>query len=483
MRTEQGVLVQRSEYTAPAFQIESIALNFDLEPENTVVRAVSRINRVRAGSNRTSSESLLLNGDNLELVDLQINGKPATPEGFRRHGSDLLLIDPPDEFTLTVLTRIKPLANTALSGLYVSNGNFFTQCEAEGFRAITFFPDRPDVMTRYSVMLRANREHYPILLANGNLIAAGTNDDAEHDVQGLPPNWHWALWHDPFPKPSYLFALVAGKLVAEEKTIQTQSGRDALLQVWVEPGNLDKTGHAMQSLINAIRWDEARFGLELDLERFMIVAVGDFNMGAMENKGLNIFNTKYVFANPRISTDTDFANVESVVGHEYFHNWTGNRVTCRDWFQLTLKEGLTVFRDQEFSADLMAQNASSPAAAESARAVNRIDNVRILRSMQFAEDAGPMAHPIRPDSYQEINNFYTLTIYEKGAEVIRMLYAMVGREGFRKGMDLYFDRHDGQAVTCDDFVDAIADANGRELSQFRRWYSQAGTPRISIRDR
>ncbi len=478
MQTEQGVVIHRSEYTASGFEIDSIDLSFDLEPENTLVNAVSRVRRINS-----AARSLLLNGNNQTLVDLKIDGKPAAANSFRIQGKDLLLIAPPDTFTLSVRTRLDPLANSSLSGLYISNGNFFTQCEAEGFRAITYFPDRPDVMTQYSVLLRADRARFPVLLANGNLSASGDRPDPAWGVDDLPENWHWARWSDPFPKPSYLFAVVAGKLVAQEQRIKTQSGREVLLQVWVEAGNLDKTEHAMNSLVHAIRWDEQRFGLELDLDRFMIVAVSDFNMGAMENKGLNIFNTKYVFANPRISTDTDFANVESVVGHEYFHNWTGNRVTCRDWFQLTLKEGLTVFRDQEFSADLMAQSAASKAAADSARAVKRIEDVRVLRSMQFAEDAGPMAHPIRPDSYQEINNFYTLTVYEKGAEVIRMLYTLVGHDGFRKGMDLYFERHDGQAVTCDDFVNAIADANGRALEQFRRWYSQAGTPRISIRDR
>jgi aminopeptidase N len=327
-------------------------------------------------------------------------------------------------------------------------------------------------MARYRVTLHADRVQFPVLLSNGNLIDQGIE---------LGGKRHWARWEDPFPKPSYLFAVVAGGLVVHEERWQRPSGRDALLQVWVEPGNLDKTAHAMTSLKQAIRWDEARFGLELDLDRYMIVAVGDFNMGAMENKGLNLFNTRYVFANPRIATDDDYFNITSVVGHEYFHNWTGNRVTCRDWFQLTLKEGLTVFRDQEFSADLLAESASSDAMAASARAVQRIENVRFLRSQQFAEDAGPMAHPIRPDSYQEINNFYTVTVYEKGAEIIRMLHTLVGQAGFRRGMDLYFTRHDGQAVTCDDFVAAIADANGRDLDQFRRWYETAGTPHVFAR--
>ena len=315
-------------------------------------------------------------------------------------------------------------------------------------------------MAKYRVMLRADKKKYPVLLSNGNLVEQGDIGDGRH----------FALWEDPFSKPSYLFALVAGRLVCEEQTIRLKSGKEALLQVWVEEGNLDKTSHAMQSLIRSIHWDEERYGLELDLDRFMIVAVSDFNMGAMENKGLNIFNTKYVLANSRIATDADYANIEAVVAHEYFHNWTGNRVTCRDWFQLSLKEGLTVFRDQEFSADMMG--------GESGKVVKRIEDVRVLRQAQFPEDAGPMAHPVRPDSYVEINNFYTLTIYEKGAEVVRMLQTLLGRDGFRKGMDLYFQRHDGQAVTCDDFRAAMADANGRDLSQFERWYSQAGTPRV-----
>ncbi|HEX8887454.1 MAG TPA: aminopeptidase N, partial [Noviherbaspirillum sp.] len=318
---------------------------------------------------------------------------------------------------------------------------------------------------KYKVMLRADKQKYPVLLSNGNLIEQGDLGDGRH----------YALWEDPFMKPSYLFALVAGNLVCQEERYTLQSGREVLLQVWVEEGNLDKTQHAMDSLKNSIRWDEERFGLELDLDRFMIVAVGDFNMGAMENKGLNIFNTKYVLANSRIATDADYANIEAVVGHEYFHNWTGNRVTCRDWFQLSLKEGLTVFRDQEFSADMVG--------TESGRAVKRIDDVRVLRQAQFPEDAGPMAHPVRPDSYVEISNFYTVTIYEKGSEVVRMYQTLLGRDGFRKGMDLYFQRHDGQAVTCDDFRAAMADANGRNLDQFERWYSQAGTPRVTVKTR
>ena len=391
---------------------------------------------------------------------MRMNGKTLTKRHYRLEHGKLIIPNAPDEVTLEIETLIRPDTNTSLMGLYVSNDNFFTQCEAEGFRKITFFPDRPDVMAKYRVMLRADKKKYPVLLSNGNLVEQGDIGDGRH----------YALWEDPFSKPSYLFALVAGRLVCEEQTIRLKSGKEALLQVWVEEGNLDKTSHAMQSLIRSIRWDEERYGLELDLDRFMIVAVSDFNMGAMENKGLNIFNTKYVLANSRIATDADYANIEAVVAHEYFHNWTGNRVTCRDWFQLSLKEGLTVFRDQEFSADMMG--------GESGKVVKRIEDVRVLRQAQFPEDAGPMAHPVRPDSYVEINNFYTLTIYEKGAEVVRMLQTLLGRDGFRKGMDLYFQRHDGQAVTCDDFRAAMADANGRDLSQFERWYSQAGTPRV-----
>jgi aminopeptidase N len=465
MRTDQPVTVRRLDYTPPDHLVDTIDLRFELDPQRTVVVATLAVRR-REGA--PAAAPLRLDGEALELLSAEIDGAPVPPS--RLHAtSDGLTIDAlPAAFVLVTRVAIAPASNTELMGLYVSNGNFFTQCEAQGFRRITYFPDRPDVMARYTVELVADRARWPVLLSNGNLV----------ESDALPDGRHRATWVDPFPKPSYLFALVAGNLVAQEERISTRSGRDALLQVWVEPGNLDRTDHAMRSLVRSIRWDERRFGLELDLDRFMIVAVADFNMGAMENKGLNVFNTKYVFAHPRIATDTDFANVESVVAHEYFHNWTGNRVTCRDWFQLTLKEGLTVFRDQEFSADTMAESAPDEAGARSARAVKRIDDVRALRSLQFAEDAGPMAHPIRPDAYQAIDNFYTVTVYEKGAEVIRMLQTLVGRDGFAEGMALYFARHDGQAVTCEDFVAAIADANGRDLRQFRRWYAQAGTPRV-----
>ncbi len=466
MRNDTPVVIRRQDYSPPTYLVDRLELHFDLHPERTRVVAESTLRR----NPDAAAGDIQLDGEALRLVEVAIDGKALDAGQYTLTPERLTLHVRPDGARMRIVTEIDAAANTTLSGLYVSNGNFFTQCEAEGFRRITYFPDRPDVMARYTVTLRADATTHPVLLSNGNLVAEGRDDDGSH----------WARWEDPFPKPSYLFALVAGRFVAREERLVTGSGRNALLQVWVEPGNEDKTGHAMQSLVRAIRWDEQRFGLELDLDRFMIVAVGDFNMGAMENKGLNVFNTRYVFANPRIATDTDFGNVESVVGHEYFHNWTGNRVTCRDWFQLTLKEGLTVFRDQEFSADMLAAEAASPEAARSARAVKRIEDVRLLRTAQFPEDAGPMAHPIRPDAYQEINNFYTVTIYEKGAEVIRMLQTLVGRDGFRKGMDLYFQRHDGQAVTCDDFVAAIADANGRDLSQFGRWYAQAGTPRVLV---
>jgi aminopeptidase N len=456
-----STVIHRADYAPPGFLVDSVALEFDLVPERTFVKNTLRMRR---NPDATPSERLELMGEALELISVTLDGSPHA--AYRVHEHGLVVEGVPDAFELTIVSVCKPAENTTLSGLYVSGGNFFTQCEAEGFRRITYFLDRPDVMAVYTVMLRADKSDYPVLLSNGNLVDEGD----------LPDGRHFAKWEDPFKKPSYLFALVAGKLVALEERIRTGSGKEKLLQVWVEPQDLDKTRHAMDSLTHSIRWDEERFGLELDLERFMIVAVSDFNMGAMENKGLNIFNTKYVLANPETATDTDFANIEAVVGHEYFHNWTGNRITCRDWFQLSLKEGLTVFRDQEFSADM-----AGGATNEAARAVKRIEDVRVLRQMQFAEDAGPMAHPVRPESYVEINNFYTMTVYEKGAEVVRMYQTLFGRDGFRRGMDLYFQRHDGQAVTCDDFRHALADANSRDLAQFERWYSQAGTPRVAVR--
>ncbi|QJD89624.1 aminopeptidase N [Duganella dendranthematis] len=462
MRTDSSpTTIYRKDYTPPAFLVDTVELGFDLAPARTVVA-----NRITLRQNpASSSHDIVLHGEAIELVQLRLNGKQLDVGDYMLTESTLTIRKAPADVVLEIETICAPVENTTLSGLYVSNGNFFTQCEAEGFRRITFFPDRPDVMAKYTVMLRADKAAYPVLLSNGNLIEEGDLGDGRH----------YAKWEDPFKKPSYLFALVAAKLVCQEETFKLADGRDVLLQVWVEEGNLDKTDYAMQSLKNSIRWDEERFNLELDLDRFMIVAVGDFNMGAMENKGLNIFNTKFVLANPRTATDIDFAGIEAVVGHEYFHNWTGNRVTCRDWFQLSLKEGLTVFRDQEFSADMIG--------TDSGRAVTRIDQVRTLRQAQFPEDAGPMAHPVRPDSFVEINNFYTVTVYEKGAEVVRMYQTLLGRDGFRKGMDLYFERHDGQAVTCDDFRAAMADANDRDLAQFERWYSQAGTPVVTARTR
>lgn len=465
MREGHATAIHRADYTAPAFWIDTVDLTFDLDPAKTRV-----LNKMRLRRNAdVPAGALRLDGDELNLARVLVNGAGTS---FKMEGGQLVLENLPEghePFDLEIFTTCSPTKNTQLSGLYVSQGTFFTQCEAEGFRRITYFLDRPDVMASFTVLLRADKAAYPVLLSNGNLIDHGPLDDGPNGAR------HFAKWQDPHKKPCYLFALVAGKLVAREQRIRSRSGADHLLQVYVRPGDLEKTEHAMNSLMASVAWDEARFGLPLDLERFMIVATSDFNMGAMENKGLNIFNTKYVLASQATATDVDFGNIESVVGHEYFHNWTGNRVTCRDWFQLSLKEGLTVFRDQEFSQDL----SGSP----SARAVKRIEDVRVLRTAQFPEDAGPMAHPVRPDSYVEINNFYTVTIYEKGAEVVRMMHTLVGREGFARGMKLYFERHDGQAVTCDDFAQAIADANpdsdlARLLPQFKRWYSQAGTPRV-----
>jgi len=465
-REGQTHLTRREDYTAPAYWIDTVDLTFDLDPAKTRV-----LNRMTLRRNPdVPTQALRLDGDELNLARVMVNGQGTS---FKMDGPQLVLENLPEgdaPFELEIFTTCCPAKNTKLMGLYVSNDSFFTQCEAEGFRRITYFLDRPDVMSSFTVTLRADKAKYPVLLSNGNLVAHGDLEGTGNEGR------HFAKWVDPHRKPAYLFALVAGQLVAREQRITSRAGNDHLLQVYVRPGDLDKTEHAMTSLMHSVAWDEARFGLSLDLERFMIVATSDFNMGAMENKGLNIFNTKYVLANQATATDTDFGNIESVVGHEYFHNWTGNRVTCRDWFQLSLKEGLTVFRDQEFSQDL----AGSP----SARAVKRIEDVRVLRTAQFPEDAGPMAHSVRPEQYLEISNFYTVTIYEKGAEVVRMMQTLVGRDGFAKGMALYFQRHDGHAVTCDDFAQAVADANpGSALSvllpQFKRWYSQAGTPRLS----
>ncbi|MDZ7893120.1 MAG: aminopeptidase N [Rhodoferax sp.] len=459
-----AAVIHRGDYTAPAFWIDTVDLSFDLDPSKTRV-----LNKMTLRRNPdVQAQPLRLDGEELNLARVLVNGQGTS---FKMDGNQLVLENLPEgtePFALEIFTTCVPVKNTKLMGLYVSNDSFFTQCEAEGFRRITYFLDRPDVMAMYTVTLRADKAKFPVLLSNGNLVDSGDIEDGRH----------FAKWFDPHKKPSYLFALVAGQLVAREQRITSRAGKDHLLQVFVRPGDLDKTEHAMNSLMASVAWDEARFGLPLDLERFMIVATSDFNMGAMENKGLNIFNTKYVLANQATATDVDYANIESVVGHEYFHNWTGNRITCRDWFQLSLKEGLTVFRDQEFSQDLCAE--------PSARAVKRIEDVRVLRTAQFPEDAGPMAHPVRPDSYLEINNFYTVTIYEKGAELVRMMQTLTSRAGFAKGMTLYFERFDGQAVTCDDFAQAIADANPGSalaalLPQFKRWYSQAGTPRVAAR--
>jgi aminopeptidase N len=401
---------------------------------------------------------LKLDGDELELLEVLIDGNTLGPREFTLSSECLEIPKVPDQFTLDTRVRIRPKQNTKLMGLFASRDGYFTQCEAEGFRRITFFPDRPDVMARYTTTIHADKAAFPVLLSNGNQIAQGDE----------PGGRHWAKWLDPFPKPSYLFAMVAAKLDRLDDSFQTTSGRRVTLSVFVEPGKLDQCGFAMQALKRAMRWDEEVFGLEVDLDQYMIVAVGDFNMGAMENKGLNIFNTKYVLARADTATDTDFMFLDRVVAHEYFHNWTGNRVTCRDWFQLSLKEGLTVFRDQEYGADSYS------------RPLQRIQEVRSLRSAQFPEDAGPMAHPVRPESYMEISNFYTATVYEKGAEVVRMIHTLIGAINFRRGMDLYFKRHDGQAVRTEEFVQAMQDASGVDLSQFKRWYEQAGTPLLEI---
>mgnify|MGYP000928833463 CR=1 FL=1 len=445
------------DYAPPAYRIPALDLRFELADEFTLVHSRLRVARAEAAP---SGAPLVLDGQQLELLSLALDGMPLPAGAYRVEEDRLTLFDPPESFELAAVTRIRPQDNASLEGLYRSSGNFCTQCEAEGFRKITYFLDRPDVMAVFTVTLVADRDRYPVLLSNGNRVEAGELDGGRH----------WVTWRDPFPKPCYLFALVAGRLSAVEDAFVTRSGREVALRIYVEPQHLDQCGHAMASLKRAMAWDEERFGLEYDLDLYQIVAVGDFNMGAMENKGLNIFNTKYVLAKPETATDADYQGILGVIGHEYFHNWTGNRVTCRDWFQLSLKEGLTVFRDQEFSADL------------GSRGVERIEDVRVLRTSQFPQDAGPMAHPVRPDSYIEINNFYTVTVYNKGAEVIRMMRALLGRDGFRRGMDLYFQRHDGQAVTCDDFAAAMADANGADLDQFKRWYHQAGTPELAVGD-
>ncbi len=457
MNIEQPTTIYRNAYTVFDYIIEKLDLELNLFEERTVVTA--------RGEYRKNPESmkknppLLLFGEQLELVSLWVSGKELKKNEYRLDDKTLHIDQLPDTFTLKIVTVIYPAKNTSLEGLYRSSGNYCTQCEAEGFRKITYYPDRPDVLTRFTTRIEADKITCPIMLSNGNLI-----DNGE-----LVENRHFAVWEDPFPKPSYLFALVAGQLISINDEFITRSGRIIELKIFVEERNKEKCGHAMRSLKKAMRWDEEVFGLEYDLDTFMIVAVDDFNMGAMENKGLNIFNSKYVLSTPETATDQDFLGIEGVIAHEYFHNWTGNRVTCRDWFQLSLKEGLTVFRDQEFSADM------------NSRSVQRIDDVRVLKNFQFKEDGGPMAHSVRPDSYQEINNFYTATVYNKGAEVIRMMHTLLGPKFFRQGMDLYFSRHDGQAVTCDDFATAMSDASGIDLDQFKNWYSQAGTPVLQVK--
>ncbi|MCD2356626.1 aminopeptidase N [Pantoea sp. MHSD4] len=451
--TQQPQIKYRHDYRAPDYTITDIDLTFELDASTTRVTAISQVKRLG-----DSQAELRLDGEALTLIALEIDGQPWT--AYREEEGALVIGQLPESFTLKIINDIHPDQNTALEGLYKSGEALCTQCEAEGFRHITWYLDRPDVLARFTTTIYADGERYPFLLSNGNRIDSG------RDEQGRS----WVKWEDPFPKPCYLFALVAGDFDVLRDSFTTRSGRDVALEIFVDRGNLDRADWAMTSLKNSMKWDEERFGLEYDLDIFMIVAVDFFNMGAMENKGLNVFNAKYVLAKAETATDKDYLGIEAVIGHEYFHNWTGNRVTCRDWFQLSLKEGLTVFRDQEFSSDL------------GSRAVNRIDNVRIVRGAQFAEDASPMAHPIRPDQVIEMNNFYTLTVYEKGSEVIRMMHTLLGEENFQKGMKLYFDRHDGSAATCDDFVQAMEDASNVDLSQFRRWYSQSGTPVLTVRD-
>ena len=457
MSKERHQRIYRKDYRPPDFLIDEIDLSFDLEPEQTIVGARTRFRR--NPKSQGDEHALVLPGEGLQLRSIRLNGVELKEDQYTVEADRLSIFSVPSSFELETEVAIRPAENTLLEGLYTSGDMFCTQCEAEGFRHITYHPDRPDVMSRFTARIEADKARYPVLLSNGNRLATGE----------LPGGRHWVQWEDPFRKPSYLFALVAGDLVCTRGTFTTRSGREVQLEIWVEPENIDKTDHALRSLKHAMRWDEQTFGLEYDLDVYMIVAVNDFNMGAMENKGLNVFNSKYVLAKPETATDDDYEAIEGVIGHEYFHNWTGNRVTCRDWFQLTLKEGLTVFRDQEFSADM------------TSAAVKRIQEVTQLRTTQFPEDAGPMAHPIRPESYIEMNNFYTATVYSKGAEVIRLYQTLLGREGFRKGLRHYLQLFDGEAATCDDFRQAMADANDAELAQFERWYSQAGTPVVTAR--
>jgi len=453
MRTEEPRAIYLADYQAPEFRITSVHLGFALDPEATRVTAKLEIERL------TGNGPLTLMGENQTLLGVALNGRALCAGDYLLDDKSLTIANPPAKLTLEVSSQINPAANTALEGLFLSNGMFCTQCEPEGFRRITFFLDRPDNLSVFTVRIEADKEQYPVLLSNGNRIGKGD----------LPDGRHFAIWHDPFPKPSYLFALVAGDLGSIHDGFTTISGRRIALDIYVEHGNEPRARYAMDALKRSMAWDERAYGREYDLDIFMIVAVSAFNMGAMENKGLNIFNDKVLLATPETATDDDYARIESVVAHEYFHNWTGNRITCRDWFQLSLKEGLTVFRDQNFSGD------------ERSHGVQRIQDVRALRARQFVEDAGPLAHPVQPQSYIEINNFYTATIYEKGAQVIGMLKTLVGDEGYRKATDLYFARHDGQAATVEDWVKCFEDANGRDFSQFRLWYAQAGTPVIEAR--
>ena len=456
MRTEEPRPVRLQDYRPPDWLIETVDLDVSLHPTATTVKAKLKIKPNAAGT----PAPLVLDGEELKLRSLALDGKPLTPENFVATPDRLTIAQVPNRpFELTIETVVDPTGNTQLMGLYRAGATYCTQCEAEGFRRITYFLDRPDVMAVYTTRIEADKKEAPVLLSNGNLVAQG-------DVPGT--SRHFAVWHDPFPKPSYLFALVGGNLGCVEDSFTTMSGRKVELAIYVEPGKEDRCAYAMDSLKRAMRWDETAFGREYDLDIFMIVAVSAFNMGAMENKGLNVFNDKYVLASPASATDADYAGIEAVIAHEYFHNWTGDRITCRDWFQLCLKEGLTVFRDQEFTAD------------QRSRAVERISDVRGLRAHQFVEDAGPLAHPVRPEVYREINNFYTSTVYEKGAEVVRMIRTLLGPATFRKGMDLYFTRHDGHAATVEQFVQCFADASRHDMTQFMRWYSQAGTPDIKV---
>lgn len=443
----------RHDYQCPDFTITDIDLSFQLDECSTEVTAISQVQRLNA-----DAQELVLQGQNLTLCSLMLNDQPW--QAYRLDGDNLIISNVPENFTLKIVNLIQPDKNSALEGLYKSGEALCTQCEAEGFHHITWYLDRPDILARFTTTIYADKQKYPYLLSNGNRLESGN----------APEGKHWIRWQDPFPKPCYLFALVAGDFDVLRDNFITRSGRDVALEIFVDKGNLDRADWAMTSLKQSMKWDEERFGLEYDLDIFMIVAVDFFNMGAMENKGLNIFNSKYVLAKPDTATDKDYLGIEAVIGHEYFHNWTGNRVTCRDWFQLSLKEGLTVFRDQEFSSDL------------GSRAYNRINNVKLMRGAQFAEDASPMAHPIRPDQVMEMNNFYTLTVYEKGAEVIRMIHTILGEETFQAGIKCYFERHDGSAATCEDFILAMEAASGIDLTQFRRWYSQSGTPELTIED-